>query len=465
MNSDLKTLGKAATFAALFAAVPAFAQEAAAVATAVADAAPAVAAAAPAAAPVPNKGDTAFMLVATVLVLLMILPGLQLFYGGLTRSKNMLSTMTQIGAATCFAMLIWVIYGYSMAFGPDASDALKPFVSNFDKMFLAGITPDSTAATFTDGVVIPEYVFVCFQMTFAAITVALVLGSVVERIKFSGVMVFTLVWLTLVYFPIAHMVWAAGGLFFDMGALDFAGGTVVHINAGVSALVAALILGKRMGYPKDLMAPHSMTLTMVGTGLLWVGWFGFNAGSALEANGSAALAMINTFVATASAALFWMLAERVAGHKPSSLGLASGIIAGLVAVTPAAGNSGPFGAIVLGAVAAVVCYLFVTVVKPRLGYDDSLDAFGIHGVGGIVGALGTAIVYAPSLGGPGGADFDMGAQLLTQAKAVGFTIVLAAVGTAIAIYIAKAVTGLRVSPETEREGLDLGEHGERAYHY
>ncbi len=466
MNFNLKSLGAGAAFVALFAAAPAFAQEVAAAADAVATAAPAVAAAAPAVAeaatPTPDKGDTAFMMIATVLVLMMILPGLQLFYGGLTRSKNMLSTMTQIGAATCFAMLIWVIYGYSMAFGPDASDAMKPFISSFGKMFLAGVTPDSTAATFTTAV-IPEYVFICFQMTFAAITVSLVLGSVVERIKFSAVMVFTLVWLTIVYFPVAHMVWAAGGLFFDMGALDFAGGTVVHINAGVSALVAALILGKRIGFPKEAMAPHSLTLTMVGTGLLWVGWFGFNAGSALEANGSAALAMINTFVATAAAALFWMLAERIAGHKPSSLGLASGIIAGLVAVTPAAGNSGPFGAIVLGAVAALVCYAAVAYLKPKLGYDDSLDAFGIHGIGGMVGAIGTGIVYSPALGGPGPADFDMGHQLMVQFEAVGTTIIWAAVGTVIAIYVAKALTGLRVSPEVEREGLDLGEHGERAY--
>ncbi len=478
MTFDLKSLGVGAAMFALLLTAPVFAQDAAAavaeaapaVAEATMEAAPAaaeaVAEAAPAteeAAPVPNKGDTAFMMICTVLVLLMILPGLQLFYGGLTRSKNMLSTMTQIGAASAFAMIIWVVYGYTMAFGPDASESLKPFISNFDKLFLAGITPDSTAATFTDGVVIPEYVFVAFQMTFAAITVALVLGSVVERIKFSAVMAFTAVWLTIVYFPVAHMVWAAGGLFFEMGALDFAGGTVVHINAGVSALVACIMLGKRIGYPKESMAPHSMTLTFVGTGLLFVGWFGFNAGSALEANGSAALAMINTFVATASAALFWMLAEKIRGHKASALGFCSGVIAGLVAVTPAAGNSGPFGAIVLGAVASVVCYFAVSVVKAKLGYDDSLDAFGIHGVGGIVGAIGTGIVYAPSLGGPGGDDFDMGAQLVTQFMAVGATIVWAAVGTAIAITVAKAVTGLRVSPETEREGLDLGEHGERAY--
>ena len=425
----------------LFAALPAWAQDAAA------------------AVPTPDKGDTAWMMVSTVLVLAMILPGLALFYGGLVRTKNMLSVMTQIGAVACLAMLIWVIYGYSLAFaGPS-----NGFISDLSKVFLKGITPDSTAATFTDGVVIPEYVFVSFQMTFAAITVALVLGSVVERIKFSAVMVFAAVWLTIVYFPIAHMVWAAGGLFFEMGALDFAGGTVVHINAGVSALVACLILGKRMGFPKEPMPPHSLTLTGVGTRLLWVGWFGFNAGSALEANGSAALAMINTFVATASGGLFWMLAERVSGHKGSALGFCSGIIAGLVAVTPAAGNAGPFGAIVLGAVASIICFYAVTVLKPKLGYDDSLDAFGIHGIGGMIGAIGTGIVYSPLLGGPGGEDFVIGDQLVTQVLATVTTIVWASIGTAIAIFIAKAVTGLRVSREVEQEGLDLGEHGERAY--
>ena len=428
---------------ALFAALPAWAQDAAAEA-----------------APVVDKGDTAWMMTSTVLVLAMILPGLALFYGGLTRTKNMLSTMTQIGAAACLAMIVWVCYGYGLAFGPEGNAVIA-----WGKFFLAGVKPDSLADTFSDGFKLPEYVFISFQMTFAAITLALVLGATVERMKFAAVMVFGLVWLTIVYFPIAHMVWAAGGLFFEMGALDFAGGTVVHINAGVSALVAAIILGKRIGYQKEIMAPHALTLTMVGTGLLWVGWFGFNAGSALEANGSAALAMINTFVATASAGLAWMLAEKVGGHKPSALGFCSGIIAGLVAVTPAAGNSGPFGAILLGAVASVVCFYMVTVLKPKLGYDDSLDAFGIHGIGGIVGAIGTGIVYAPSLGGPGGEDFAIGPQLVTQVSAVAATIVWAAVGTAIAIYAAKALTGLRVSAEVEREGLDLGEHGERAYNY
>ncbi|CAM4041436.1 Ammonium transporter [Novosphingobium lubricantis] len=432
--------GLAGTGAMLFAATAAQAQEAAAATV--------------------DKGDTAWMMTSTILVLMMILPGLALFYGGLTRTKNMLSTMTQIGAVACFAMLIWVMYGYGLAFGPEGNAYIS-----WGKWFLAGVDASSQAATFTDGVEIPEYVFIAFQMTFAAITVALVLGSVVERMKFSATMAFAAVWLTIVYFPIAHMVWAGGGLFFEMGALDFAGGTVVHINAGVSALVACIILGKRIGYQKDVMAPHSLTMTGIGTGLLWVGWFGFNAGSALEANGSAALAMINTFVATASAGLFWMLAERLSGHKGSALGFCSGIIAGLVAVTPAAGNSGPFGAIVLGAIASVICFYMVTVIKPKLGYDDALDAFGIHGVGGIVGAIGTGIVFAPSLGGPGGEDFDMGGQLVTQILAVGTTIIWAAIGTAIAMYVAKALTGLRVSEEVEREGLDLGEHGERAYNY
>ena len=381
--------GAGALTASLFAAIPAWAQEAAA-------------------APVPNPGNNAWMMTSTVLVLLMILPGLALFYGGLTRSKNMLSTMTQVGAAAALAMLIWVIYGYSTAFGPEGN----AFFS-WGNLFLANTTPDSTAATFSDEV-ISEYVFICFQMTFAAITAALVLGATVERMKFSAVMVFTAIWLTIVYFPIAHMVWAGGGLLFEMGALDFAGGTVVHINAGVSALVAAIILGKRKGYPTEPMPPHSLTLTMVGTGLLWVGWFGFNAGSELEADGTAGLAMINTFVATASAGLFWMLAEKFSGHKGSALGFCSGIIAGLVAVTPAAGNSGPFGAIILGAVASIVCFILVSKVKPALGYDDSLDAFGIHGVGGIIGAIGTGIVYQPGFGGPGDGSVAMGAQVWIQ---------------------------------------------------
>ena len=414
-------------------------------------------AAASAAAPAPavDKGDAAWMMTSTILVLAMIVPGLALFYGGLARAKNMLSVMTQVGAVAALAMLVWVGWGYTEAFG----DGGNAFIAGFGKAFMRGVTPDSVSGT------IPEYVFACFQMTFAAITIALVLGAVVERMKFSAAMVFALVWLTIVYFPIAHMVWASNGLFFTMSpaALDFAGGTVVHINSGVSALVACLILGKRIGYPREPMPPHSLTLTGVGTGLLWVGWFGFNAGSALQANGSASLAMINTFVATASAGLAWMLVEKIAGHKPSALGFCSGIVTGLVAVTPAAGNSGPIGAIALGAVASAICYFAVTKLKPKLGYDDALDTFGIHGVGGTVGAIGTGIVYSSALGGPSGEGWSMGAQLLVQVEAVVTTYVWAAIGTVIAIYVAKLLTGLRVTEEVEREGLDLGEHGERAY--
>ncbi|WP_315761537.1 ammonium transporter [Sphingomonas sp. Y38-1Y] len=436
----------AAGATALLAAAPAWAQEAAA-----------------AAAPTPDKGDTAWMMISTVLVMAMIVPGLALFYGGLVRTKNMLSVLTQILAVASFAMIIWVIYGYTMAFG----DGGNAFIAGFGKAFLAGVTSASTAATFSDGVVIPEYVFIAFQMTFAAITVSLVVGGLVERLKFSALMVFAAVWLTIVYFPIAHMVWAGNGLLFNWSpaALDFAGGTVVHINAGVSALVGALILGPRLGYKKEIMAPHSLTMTLIGTGLLWVGWFGFNAGSALEANGSAALAMVNTFVATAAGVLFWMLTERVLGHKGSLLGACSGAIAGLVAITPAAGNSGPFGAILLGAVAAILCAIFVVNVKPKLALDDSLDAFGIHGIGGIIGSIGTAFTMLPSLGGPGAADYALIPQLGTQVVAVLIAGGWAAVGSAIAFSIAKAVTGLRVAEEVEREGLDLGEHGERAYNY
>jgi Amt family ammonium transporter len=436
--------GAAGVALAAFAAMPAWAQAAAT------------------AAPTVNKGDTAWMMTSTVLVLMMIVPGLALFYGGLVRSKNMLSVMTQVGAVCALAMLIWVGWGYSMAFG-DGGNAV---IASFSKVFLKGVSSSTTAATFTTGVAIPEYVFVCFQMTFAAITVALVLGSVVERMKFSAVMIFAAIWLTIVYFPIAHMVWGSNGYFLTKGALDFAGGTVVHINSGVSALVACLILGKRIGYPHEPMPPHSLTMTGIGTGLLWVGWFGFNAGSALEANGSAALAMMNTFVGTAAGGLTWMVVEKLMGHKASALGFCSGLVVGLVAVTPAAGNSGPLGAIVLCSVATVVCYLAVTKLKPTLGYDDALDTFGVHGVGGMVGAIGTGIVYSAALGGPSGDSWmGMGKQLIVQLETVGTTIVWAAVGTTIAIYVAKALTGLRVSRETEFEGLDIGEHGERAYNY
>ena len=437
------------------AASAAFAQEAATTAAEIGT--PIAGATTEAAAAVANPGNNAWMMTSTILVLLMILPGLALFYGGLTRSKNMLSTLTQVGATAALAMLVWVMWGYSTAFGPEGNSFFS-----WGNLFLTGTTPDSTAATFSDEV-ISEYVFISFQMTFAAITAALILGATAERMKFTAVMVFVPIWLTIVYFPIAHMVWWDGGLLFDAGALDFAGGTVVHINAGISGLVLAMMLGKRRGYPAEPMPPHSLVMTMIGTGLLWVGWFGFNAGSELEADGVAGLAMINTFVATAAGALTWMVLERLAGHKGSALGFCSGVIAGLVAVTPAAGNSGPFGAILLGIVASLVCYFMVAKVKAKFGYDDSLDAFGIHGVGGIVGALGTAIVYQPWLGGPGDGSTGTLAQFIIQGEGVVVTIIWAAIGTVIAGVIAKLVTGLRVSQEEEVNGLDIAEHGERAY--
>jgi Amt family ammonium transporter len=428
-----------------------------ALATPVVEAAEAAAAVA-----VPNPGNNAWMMTSTVLVMLMILPGLALFYGGLTRSKNMLSMLTQIGATASLAMIIWVMWGFSLAFGDTVYDApLGLFISG-GSYFLAGTDASSTAATFTDEV-ISKYVFISFQMTFAAITAALILGATAERMKFNAVMMFVPIWLTIVYFPIAHMVWATGGLLFEDGALDFAGGTVVHINAGVSGLVLAYLLGKRRGWPSEPMPPHSLVMTMIGTGLLWVGWFGFNAGSALEADGSAGLAMINTFVATAAGGLAWMVIEAALGHKGSALGFCSGVIAGLVAVTPAAGNSGPFGAILLGIVSSGVCYYFVATVKAKLGYDDALDAFGIHGVGGIVGAIGTAVVYQPFLGGPGDGSVALGAQLGVQVFSVLVTIVWAGLGTLIAGMAVKATIGLRVHEEDEVNGLDISEHGERAY--
>ncbi len=408
-----------------------------------------------------DKGDTAWMIVATVLVMAMIVPGVALFYGGLARTKNMASVLVQILAVASLAMILWVTYGYSLAFG----DTGNAFIADTGKLFLAGVTADSGAATFSDGVEIPEYIFIAFQMTFAAITAALVVGGVIERAKFSTILLFTAIWLTIVYLPIAHMVWAAGGLIFEWGALDFAGGTVVHINAGVSALVGCLILGKRIGYRTEAMPPHSLVMTLVGTGLLWVGWFGFNAGSQLEADGVASLAVLNTFVAAAAGVLFWMIGEALSGRKVSLLGGCSGAIAGLVAVTPAAGNSGPFGAILLGAVAALVCFWFVTLMKPRLGFDDTADVFGIHGLGGIVGSLGTAFTMMPAIGGPGGADYEAGPQFIIQAMGVLVAIGWAGIGSAIAFFIARAVTGGRVPEDIERTGLDLGEHGERAYNY
>ncbi|WP_290690688.1 MULTISPECIES: ammonium transporter [unclassified Haematobacter] len=445
--------GGAATALTALAPVLAWAQDATA---------PAVETVVEAAGPTMDKGDVAWMLVSTILVLFMILPGLALFYGGLVRTKNMLSVLMQCTLITAMVIVVWVVYGYSMAFGGSTS----PYWGGLAKMFLSGVNMDSMAATFSDDYVIPEYVFICFQMTFACITPALIVGSFAERIKFSALMLFILLWVTIVYFPIAHMVWDSAGMIYNWGALDFAGGTVVHINAGIAALVGALVIGPRIGYGKDMMAPHSMTLTMVGASILWVGWFGFNAGSNLEANGGAALAMINTFTATAGAILAWCIVEGLARGKASMLGAASGLVAGLVAVTPAAGIIGPIGAIVLGAVASVVCYFFVAVVKIKFGYDDSLDVFGIHGVGGIVGAIGTGIFASSSLGGIGYAEgVTMGAQVWVQIKAVLVTIVWCGVASFILFKIVDMIVGLRVTADAERQGLDLTSHGESAYHY
>jgi ammonium transporter, Amt family len=439
----------AAAGAAVLAPVIAFAQEAAPAATEAA-----------AAAPVPDKADTVFMFLSTLLVFFMLIPGLALFYGGLVRTKNMLSVLMQCTVIGAMMMIIWVTYGYSFAFGGSTS----PYFGGFAKMFLSGVTVDSTSATFSEGVVIPEYIFMLFQMTFAALTPALIVGAFAERIKFSAVLLFTALWATFVYFPIAHMVWDGNGLIFNMGALDFAGGTVVHINAGVAGLIGAIMVGKRTGFGKDMMAPHSMTLTLVGAAMLWFGWFGFNAGSNLEASGGAVLATVNTFVATAAAVLAWSVVEAFTRGKASLLGAASGMIAGLVAVTPAAGSVGPFGAIVLGLIASPICYFFVAVVKNKFGYDDTADVFGVHGVGGFIGALGTGIFTAPSLGGTGAADFSIASQFMTQLTAVVITIVWCAVVSAILYKVVDLVVGLRVTVEAEREGLDLSSHGEAAYH-
>jgi len=445
------SLGRvSAAAAALLAPVVAFAQETA----------PA-AAEAVAAAPVPDKGDTAFMFISSILVLFMLVPGLALFYGGLVRAKNMLSVLMQCTVIGAVVMLIWVVYGYSFAFG--GSDS--PYWGGTAKLFLSGVTKDSTAATFSAGVVIPEYIFMIFQMTFAAITPALIVGAFAERVKFSAVILFCALWVTFVYFPVAHMVWDANGLLFKMGALDFAGGTVVHINAGVAGIVGALMVGKRTGFGKDMMAPHSMTLTMVGASMLWVGWFGFNAGSNLEASGGAMLATVNTFIATAAAIVSWSLVETFTRGKASMLGGASGMVAGLVAVTPAAGIVGPMGAIALGLIVSPLCYFFVSVVKNKFGYDDTADVFGVHCIGGIFGALATGIFASASLGGIGYAEgVTMGGQLATQATAVIITILWCGIGSAILYKIVDVIVGLRVPVEAEREGLDLSSHGEAAYH-
>jgi Amt family ammonium transporter len=459
-------------------------------------------------APVPNKGDTAFMMSSTILVLLMTVPGLALFYGGLVRSKNMLSVLTQVFAIVCIVSLMWIIFGYSLAF--TNGGGLNDFVGGFSKAFLKGVDGNSVAATFSNGVVIPEYVYIAFQMTFACITPALIVGAFAERMKFSALLLFIVLWVTFIYFPMAHMVWywggpdavgnaakaladagtdgkaaaqaaldavnADAGMLFKWGALDFAGGTVVHINAGIAGLVGCMLIGKRIGFGKELMAPHSLTMTLIGAALLWVGWFGFNAGSNLEANGTAALAMINTFVATAAAAVAWLFVEWAVKGKPSMLGMVSGAVAGLVAVTPAAGFAGPMGSIVLGLVAGAVCFVFCSTVKNALGYDDSLDVFGIHCVGGIIGALATGILVNQALGGAGipdystkpgelvAATYEFGTAFMAQLKAVLFTLVFSGVGSAILYKIVDVIVGLRVAPDQEREGLDIAEHGERAYH-
>ena len=407
-----------------------------------------------------DSGDTAWMLVSTGLVMLMIVPGLALFYGGLVRAKNLLSVMSQVLGITAIAILTWVLWDYSLAFYDG-----NAIIGGLGKAGFAGIGAESLWPVNTSGKAIPELVFAAFQMSFAAITGALVIGALVERVRFSAMMLFSALWLTIVYAPLAHMVWASDGFLFKFGAIDFAGGTVVHINSGVAGLVGVAFAGPRIGHLKEAMPPHSLALTMVGAGLLWVGWFGFNAGSALEANGLAAVAMVNTLVAPAAGLLTWMAAERLISGKPSMLGGASGAVAGLVAVTPAAGASGPIGAMLLGGAASVVCYGFVGSLKNRLRLDDSLDVFGIHGLGGITGSIGTAIVALPLLGGHGGADYALGWQLVRQVGAVGVAIGWSAAGSAICFAIVRAIMPLRHARDAEREGLDIADHGERAYNY
>ncbi|OGB16203.1 MAG: ammonia channel protein [Burkholderiales bacterium RIFCSPHIGHO2_12_FULL_67_38] len=421
-------------------------------------AAPAEAAPAEEAKPTVDKGDVAWMMVSTILVILMVVPGLALFYGGLVRSKNMLSVLMQVMVVFSLISVLWALYGYSLAFGGDGL-----IIANLDKVFLKGVTVDSLAATFTAGVAIPELIFIAFQATFAGITCALIVGSFAERMKFSAVLLFSAIWFTFSYIPIAHMVWGGGGYLFDKGALDFAGGTVVHINAAMAGLVGAYMVGKRIGYGKESMAPHSLTLTMVGASLLWVGWFGFNAGSNLESNGGATLAFINTLFATAAAVLAWCVGEALGKGKASMLGAASGAVAGLVAITPACGTVGPMGAIIIGLVAGFLCLWGVNGLKKMLGADDSLDVFGVHGVGGIIGALLTGVFSAGSLGGVKGDDYSIGSQLLIQAEGVLITMVWSAVVAFIAYKIVDLVLGLRVTEEAEREGLDITAHGETAY--
>lgn len=440
--------------------------------TAVADAAAAVPAA-----PTPDKGDTVWMMVSTLLVIMMVIPGLALFYGGLVRAKNMLSVLAQVFSIFCLIALLWVIYGYSLAFTDGGS--LNSFIGSFDKLFLKGVDTSVTVETFSKGVVIHEMVFAIFQLTFAAITVSLIVGGFAERIKFSALLVFCVLWFTFSYLPMAHMVWfwggpsaydAPAGFLFAKGALDFAGGTVVHINAAMAALVGAIVVGKRVGYGRDSMAPHNLVMTMIGASLLWVGWFGFNAGSNLEATGTAVLAMLNTIIATAAAGLSWMAAEWLLRGKPSLLGVVSGAVSGLVAITPAAGFAGPMGAIALGLVTGAACLWGVTGLKHMLGYDDSLDVFGVHGIGGIIGAIGTGIVVNPALGGSGVFDYATGtvaaystAQIFSQLWGVAVAIVWSGVVSLVILVLLKYTIGLRVTQDEEREGLDTVTHGERAY--
>jgi Amt family ammonium transporter len=436
-----------------------------------------------------DKGDTGWMLISTVLVLLMIIPGLALFYGGLVRAKNMVSMLSQVFVVTAIGMVMWLLVGYSLAFTDGGG--LNRFVGGLSKAFLNGVDTSTLVETFSVGIAIPELTFVAFQMTFACITAALVLGGVAERVKFSTVVIFSILWPVLVYYPMAHMVWwwggpimasdpanadalaAGAGLIWNFGALDFAGGTVVHINSGVAALVGCLLLGSRTGYRKEPMPPHNLTFTVIGSGLLWVGWVGFNAGSNLESNAYAALALINTFVAPAGAALSWTLTEWVTKGKPSLLGLASGAVAGLVAVTPAAGFASPVGALILGLVVGPICLFACSALKSWLKYDDSLDVFGIHGIGGIIGALGTGIVVNPAFGGTGIVDYAAGGiatypgiveQVTRQAMGVAVTLGWSGVGSLIVWVIARGLTGGRVSKEIEAEGVDYAEHGEVAYH-
>ncbi|WP_457796974.1 ammonium transporter [Methylocystis sp. S23] len=459
--------------------------------------------------PTPNPGDVAWMLTSSLLVLMMSIPGLALFYGGLVRTKNMLSILTQVFAIVCLVGVIWTVYGYSLAFGDGGS--LSAYIGGFNKVLLKGVDSAAISPTFTPGKVIPEFAYLVFQMTFAMITPALVVGAFAERMKFSAVLLFTALWVTFIYFPVAHWVWGApdpnalvdaatklaaagddeaaktaaqatidglassAGWLFAKGALDFAGGTVVHINAGIAGLVGAVMVGKRIGYGKEALPPHSLTMSMIGASLLWVGWFGFNAGSNLEANGGTALAFVNTMVATAAAGLSWMVVEWLVKGKPSLLGLITGAVAGLVAVTPAAGFSGPVGALILGLAVSPICLFFVDIVKKKVGYDDALDVFGVHCIGGITGALATGLLVNPAFGGAGIVDYtnidgftgtyDMVTQMKAQGTAVIATLLFSGIGSAILYKVVDIIIGLRPAPDQEREGLDITDHGERAYNY